>query len=451
MRVVVTGGAGQLGSLVLRRLIEDRTVTAVRCLDVRPPLVAGSKLDYLESDVRDPDIGAYLEGFDALVHLAAIRRENDPELARSVNVDGSRNILESAVQAGIRRIVFGSSVAAYGLVHDHELPLTEDSPRRYQPDFTYAATKYEAEAFLDGFERQHPELSVIRLRPSVMVGMRMEHPIGDRFRRRIVMDSEGSPIPVVWDEDVADAVMLSLKSQDGLRGAFNLSADEPLAPHEVARVAHLHLVRVPRALVVATARIHPFLAWLTGQQPPMDPAWVRTSNVPMVVSCARARDVLGWNPVAPSAREVWKRFAESVPYRTDGRILFFSASVNLAARRRAALALMGHNAWIHLALTGVNGGDFTLAVHDGRLRMYRGIPRPPTAVVEMPAMFFLDLLSGKKDFSAARTTGRVRVEGDEQGTATNLLRGLIESFRGTTVDRDGRSSRLLGTWMARRA
>ncbi len=375
MRVVVTGGGGQLGSLVLRRLIDDRAITAVRCLDVRPPLLVADKLDVFEADVRDPYVGRWLEGFDALVHLAAVRREDDPVLTRSVNVEGSRNVLEAALRAGIHRVVYGSSVAAYGLVHGHALPLTEDAPRLRQSDFTYAASRFDAEAFLDEFEPRHPELCVIRLRPAVMVGTHMEHPVGDRFRRRVVVDAESSPIPVVWDEDVADAVMLALK-RDGVCGAFNLSAEEPLAPHEFARLASLQLVPVPRELAIAAARLQPFLARLMGK-PPMDPAWGRVFNVPMIVSCERARQVLGWQPQAPSAREVWKRFADVTPHRTDDRIQFFIASMNLALRRHALEGPMGRDARIYLALTGVSGGDFTLEVRNGRARILREAPRPP--------------------------------------------------------------------------
>ena len=445
MRVVVTGGGGQLGSLVLRRLIDDRAVTAVRCLDVRPPLLVADKLDFLEADVRDSRVGFWLEGFDALVHLAAVRREDDPVLTRSVNVGGSRNVLEAALRAGIHRVVYGSSLAAYGLVHGHRLPLTEETPRRRQSDFTYAASRYDAEAFLDTFEPRHPELCVTRLRPSVLVGARMEHPVGDRFRRRVVVDAESSPIPVVWDEDVADAVMLALK-QDGVCGAFNLSADEPLAPHEFARLASLQLVRVPRELAVTAARVQPFLARLTGTQA-MDPAWARVFNIPMTVSCERARSVLGWHPHAPTARKVWKFFAESAPHRTDDRIWMFIAAVNLARWWRPLQGPIGQDARIHLALTGVSGGDFTLEVRDGRARILREAPRPPTATIELSAVLFLDLLAGRADLEATERTGRIRVVRD--GWATRILDGMISSFRETVACRETVPSRWVENWLAR--
>ena len=69
-RVAVTGGAGQLGTLVLRRLCADRSVGEVVSLDLRPPLAASPKLRDLRADVRDPDFAEKLQGCDALVHLA---------------------------------------------------------------------------------------------------------------------------------------------------------------------------------------------------------------------------------------------------------------------------------------------------------------------------------------------------------------------------------------------
>src|SRR5262249_47036878 len=129
----------------------------------------------------------------------------------SINVGGSKNVFEAAARARVRRIVYASSVAAYGVVPGHPVPIVEDTPRRLQPEFPYAATKYAVEEFLDGFEPGHPEIAVTRLRPGVLFGARMDHPLGSALRRRILIDTDGPAVPIVWDEDVADAIMLALR------------------------------------------------------------------------------------------------------------------------------------------------------------------------------------------------------------------------------------------------
>src|SRR5690348_10340443 len=126
MRVAVTGGAGQLGTLVLRRLCADRTVAEVRSLDLRPPLAVSPKLKAVEADVRDPELARHLDGCDVLVHLAfLVAKRGKRELQDQVNVEGSKNVFRAALQAGVRRIVYASSIAAYGVVPGHPEPIVE--------------------------------------------------------------------------------------------------------------------------------------------------------------------------------------------------------------------------------------------------------------------------------------------------------------------------------------
>ena len=133
---------------------------------------------------------------------------------------------------GVRRIVYSSSIAAYGVVHGHPNPIVESTLRQRQPGFTYAMTKFDVEEGLDAFERAHPEVSVARLRPSILVGTIMDHPPGAAMRRRVMPDTTDAPLPIVWDEDVADAVVLALAA--AAHGAFNLSSDGAMTGKQLA-------------------------------------------------------------------------------------------------------------------------------------------------------------------------------------------------------------------------
>ena len=105
MQVAVTGGSGQLGTLVLRRLIRDRAVKRIVSLDVRPPMVASPKLHAVIADVRDTDLARRFEGCEALAHLAFLVAASPPrDVFWSVNVEGSKNVFRAAVSAGIQRI-----------------------------------------------------------------------------------------------------------------------------------------------------------------------------------------------------------------------------------------------------------------------------------------------------------------------------------------------------------
>src|SRR5262249_40573734 len=154
MKVAVTGGSGQLGSLVLGRLIDDRKVKQIVSLDLVPPSLASGKLSFALDDVRGPDLARHFQGCDALVHLAfVVMQHMDRGVRHGINVAGSRNVFRAAQAAGIKQFCYASSIAAYGVVAGHPVPIVEDTPRRYEPDFAYAANKFEVEAWLDQFEK----------------------------------------------------------------------------------------------------------------------------------------------------------------------------------------------------------------------------------------------------------------------------------------------------------
>ena len=110
--------------------------------------------------------------------------EGGQPLQGSVRVGGSKNAFNAAAAAGVKTVVYSSSVAAYGVLPGHPRPITEQTPRRLQDSFPYAAAKYRVEEFLDGFEKEHPDVAVARLRPSILIGPGMNHPLGAALRDR---------------------------------------------------------------------------------------------------------------------------------------------------------------------------------------------------------------------------------------------------------------------------
>jgi nucleoside-diphosphate-sugar epimerase/putative sterol carrier protein len=449
MRVAVTGGAGQLGTLVLRRLCADRTVAEVRSLDLRPPLAASPKLKAVVADVRDPEFARHLQGCDVLVHLAfLVAKRGKRQTQDLVNVEGSKNVVRAALRAGVRRIVHASSIAAYGVVPGHPEPLLETSPRIRQPSFWYACAKYDVESFLDEMESAHPETAIVRFRPAILLGRRMEHALGAAFRRGVLPDSGLAPMPVVWDEDVADAFVLAVKS-DSARGAFNLAADEPSPSRELARAVDLRTMSVPVFVRRTLARVDALVARL-GLISPMDPGWLAAGEARMVPSSERARRDLGWKPRCAKAVDVVRRQVETVPRKLDRRLWIFFRAVDRASRREPPRPdLAGYETTIHLELYGPNGGDVTLRAHGGRLSVRKGAPRPADGAVFLSARLLLDLLTGKADFASAQITGRIRTEG--QGLASLVLGGMIGGFRATAraPGLAGRTARALQRWMKR--
>jgi UDP-glucose 4-epimerase len=445
MNVVVTGGSGQLGTLVLRRLLANRKNRRIVCLDLRPPLLPLGRLEHIRCDIRDPDIGRHFAGADAVVHLAFVVTALLPRSEfEDINVGGTQNVIRTALGAGVRQIVYSSSVAAYGVVPGHPVPIVETSPRLPDPHFAYAAAKQAVEQFLDELEPQHPEAAISRLRPGILLGSHIEHALGGLLRAGFVPGG-AAPMPLVWDEDVADAVLLALTGK--ARGAYNLVADDSLEPDALARATGFRRLPLPRALVrglaVASAAIQ-----RARKRPAIDPAWADAgAGTHLVFSSEKARTELGWSPRCATATAVLRHFREVAPRRLDPRLRLFFAALALGSRRDVPEEHQRLAARVHLALTGPRGGDLGLILDDGRLRVESSPPRPPTSVVRLDVPTLRGLLAGDLDFGTVQLTGRIEVQGEPSGAL--LLSAIVSTFRARRAlpGRDGFIARTLGAWL----
>jgi nucleoside-diphosphate-sugar epimerase len=116
MRVVVTGGTGNVGSSVVRTLAEDPDVESVLGLARRRPEWAVPGVSWAEADVSRgaAELSKHFQGADAVIHLAwLIQPSRDERTTRAVNVDGSAAVFAAVTQAEVPRLVYASSVGAY--------------------------------------------------------------------------------------------------------------------------------------------------------------------------------------------------------------------------------------------------------------------------------------------------------------------------------------------------
>src|SRR4051794_3575939 len=170
LTVAVTGPTGELGRAFLRALERRRDVARVLGMARRPfdPGALGlRKTEYRQGDVLDrgavEDLAA---DADVLVHLAFIIMGGREE-TRAVNLTGSRNVFAAA--RSVRRLVYTSSVAAYGFHADNPQPLTEDVPPRGSEAFYYSAQKAELEQALEE-EIAGADVESYVLRPCIVAG-----------------------------------------------------------------------------------------------------------------------------------------------------------------------------------------------------------------------------------------------------------------------------------------
>jgi UDP-glucose 4-epimerase len=186
MRVLVTGGAGFIGSHTVVSLIEagheavvlDNLSNARRSVMRRIGQIAGSEPEFVEADVRDVDAVAKVlqQGFDACIHFAALKAVGEsvekPLLYYDNNVGGTFSLLEALIDAGLKNFVFSSSATVYG--EPTTLPLVEVMPIGEATN-PYGWTKIMMEQILRDVHRSDADWSISLLRYFNPVGA---HPSG---------------------------------------------------------------------------------------------------------------------------------------------------------------------------------------------------------------------------------------------------------------------------------
>jgi UDP-N-acetylglucosamine 4-epimerase len=162
MKVLVTGGAGFIGSNIVEKLLGQKDVTLVRVLDNLAtgslqnvyPFLSDSRFQFVEGDIRDYEqCLTACEGIDFISHQAALgsvpRSINDPLTTNNVNITGTLNIFTAAKEKQVKRVVYAASSSTYG---DHPgLPKTEDKIGK--PLSPYAVTKYVNELYSQVYAR----------------------------------------------------------------------------------------------------------------------------------------------------------------------------------------------------------------------------------------------------------------------------------------------------------
>lgn len=255
-RVLVTGGAGFLGSHVVAALVARPDVELVVAGDVRPPEHPIEGVLYDECDVTRPaGLVPLLErhAIDVVVHLAAIVNPGrDHELEYRVDVEGSRNVLDACLAAGVRRIVVSSSGAAYGYHADNPEWLRETDAVRGNDEFPYSRHKRLVEEMLADERRTHPELEQVVFRIGTILGPTVANQITALWdaRRILAIRGSDSPFVFVWVDDVAEA--MARAATDGPPGIYNVAGDGRLTVYEIAdRLGKPVLVVPPRLLAFA--------------------------------------------------------------------------------------------------------------------------------------------------------------------------------------------------------
>ncbi len=302
MKVVVTGATGNVGSSTVEALGQSPEIEQIVGLARRKPTWSPPKTSWVEANVLRDDLEAIFAGADAVIHLAwAIQPSRDATTLERINVEGSRRVFEAVAAAGVPKLVHASSVGAYSRgPKDREVD--ESWPVEGTPTSFYARHKVAVERQLDRFEADNPRTRVVRLRPALIFKDEAATEIRRLFvgpflpsfllRRGLLLALpriDRLRFQAVHSEDVGRAYLQAVLADVG--GAFNIAAEPPLSPEQMAERIGVRSFPVPAGIVRRLAD----LSWRLRLQP-TPPGWLDMAlNVPLM-SSARAREELGWEP-----------------------------------------------------------------------------------------------------------------------------------------------------------
>ena len=304
MRVTVTGATGNVGTATLRALSADDRVTEIVGVARRLPELEIPKVRWVAADVSRADLVDTFRGSDAVIHLAwLIQPSRDESVTRATNVDGSLRVFEAAAKAAVPTLVHASSIGAYAEGPKDAPGVDESWPTTGVPTSFYSRHKAAVESILDGFERSHPEMRVVRLRPGLIFGRDAASGIRRLFAgpflpnflvRRSLIPAlpvhERLVLQAVHRDDIAQAYRLAVLDEDA-RGAYNVAADPILDQAELARLLQARPVPVTAKLLRGAAS----LTWRLRLQP-TEPGWLDMGLAVPVMDTTRARTELGWTP-----------------------------------------------------------------------------------------------------------------------------------------------------------
>lgn len=253
MRVLITGGAGYIGTTLIKHITKHFPDWKILTTDIRP-LQGLDPIPHLEFQTLDisqrDEVIKLIQTWepDSIVHLASIL--NPPPgmsevIQHKIDVEGTKNVLDGAILSQTKQVIITSSGAAYGYHKENKDWIEETDPIRGHSAFAYSRHKREIEEILSEYRIQQPKLKQLILRPGTILGATVNNLITDMFRKPFVMGVWGhlSPFVFIWDEDVIQIITKGILEKK--EGAFNLAGDGAMTLKEISSMIGKTYVPIP--------------------------------------------------------------------------------------------------------------------------------------------------------------------------------------------------------------
>jgi UDP-glucose 4-epimerase len=239
MKVMVTGGNGFIGHTLVRHLLNEGN--EVKVIDIKPIKFTHPKLEFVKKSILD-NITKDIKDCDAVFHFAALlgvaNSDKKPLETMKINLEGSVNVFKSAIDAGVKRMIYSSSSEVYG--EPRELPIKEESVKG--PVSTYGVSKLSAEIYAKAYNHEFStDIRIVRFfnvygigqEPSWVVPIFINKAI--KHEQIEVFGNGNQTRCFTYVEDIADGVMRVFEK--GRAGeAYNIGNNQPTTILELANL-----------------------------------------------------------------------------------------------------------------------------------------------------------------------------------------------------------------------
>src|SRR3989338_456689 len=240
MKILITGGSGFIGSYVVRHLLENDH--HVKVLDLKEPKIRHKNLEFVKRSILD-NITNDIKGSDAVFHFAALLgvdfSDKRPLETMKINLEGSVNVFKSAIDAGVKKMIYSSSSEVYG--EPRELPIKEDSVKG--PVSTYGVSKLAAEIYAKAYNQEFStDIRIVRFfnvygpgqEPNWVVPIFLNKAL--RNEPITVFGNGNQTRCFTYVEDVAEGVLKVFEK--GKKGEdYNIGNNQPTTIIELAQIA----------------------------------------------------------------------------------------------------------------------------------------------------------------------------------------------------------------------
>ena len=345
--VLVTGVSRDLGRTCARSLASDPSVDRVIGVDVMPPRGDVGDVQFIRADIRNPVIAKVIarEDVDTVVHMSVIATPGTAGARgtmKELNVIGTMQLLAACQKAdSVRQLVVKSTTTVYGASSGDPAMFTEDMEPRRPARSGYAKDVAEVEAYVRGFARRRPDVTVTQLRCANVIGPRVVSPVTGYFRLPVIPTVLGFDprLQFLHEHDLNRVLRHAVEA--GVHGTFNIAGEGTLMLSQALRRLQRPGVPMPGIAFGGLGS-----ALRSARLADLSPELVAFLTYGRGVDTTRMREELGFEPRYSTAA-AFGEFASTLP-PTGGRTERLLAAVAErlpevpdAADRTPALTLAG--------------------------------------------------------------------------------------------------------------